>query len=439
MPKLTTAYVNGLKTTGARYTVTDDSLAGYEIRVGASGVKTAAIRYRRGRKIERYTIGRIGEGLPPAEARKRARDLLGDVAKGRNPADDRRRRIDAPTLAQVAERFMEVHARPYCKKSTADKYAALLAAHLLPKLGDMPIEDITRADAERLHQTVGKKTPGQANRVIALLSVIMAKAEIWGFRPMQSNPCYKLPKFKERKIERYLTGEERARLESSIAVAEAAEPGQPAYVARGAITAIRLLSLTGTRCEEIVGLQWPWVDLERACLRLPDSKTGAKVVPLSAQAVAFLRELAKGRQQGIAWVCPNECGRKLGNIQRAWQSIRKRAGLEDLRLHDLRHAAASDAAEAGLSLPQIGQVLGHKSPQTTARYTHLADRPRREAARLMGEQIERNTREGAERLRQERERGKLAAGAEHGRGEVRAGEGEGVTATVIPFPGRGRR
>jgi integrase len=445
MAKLTTAHVNGLKAQGRRYVVRNDSLVGYEIRVEASGLRTAFVRYTVDGQRRRFKLGRIGEQYTPAQTRKDARERLGEVAHGGDPARDRRLRAEAPTFAHVAESFMSEHARPYRKASTADKYQDLLDAHLVPKLGKMPIEDVTRADAERIHQAVRKETPGQANRVIALLSVIMSKAEAWGYRPMQSNPCYKLPKFKGRKIERFLSGEERARLDASIAVAEAAIPGQEEYVARGAITAIRLLSLTGARSGEIVGLQWAWVALEHACLRLPDSKTGAKVVPLSAHAVAYLGELAKGRREGAVWVCPNERGGQLANIERAWRSIRKRAALEDVRLHDLRHSFASDAVAAGVPLAVIRHMMGHKSVTTTDRYAHLAWTTVHEGTDAVGERIERSTREGAERLREEKERrereqAKQAAGAEHGGGK--ASEGAAVVAmgggNVLRFPGKRR-
>lgn len=165
-----------------------------------------------------------------------------------------------------------------------------------------------------------------------------------------------------------------------------------------------------------------------------------------------LGELARKRGKGETdgedsrspWVCTSETGARLGNIERSWRAIRTRAGLEDVRLHDLRHSAASDMLAAGLSLPIIGHVLGHKNTQTTARYAHLADQARRDAARIMGEQIERSTREGAERLRQreaeDKARAKLAAGAGGGKGEARGGAGGAVVpmgvGKVIRFPGK---
>ena len=256
----------------------------------------------------------------------------------------------------------------------------------------------------------------------------MSNAEVWGYREQRSNPCYKLPKFKGRKIERFLDAEERARLEESLAQAEHAPKGHPHYVAPGAIAVVRLLAMTGARRGEILDLRWSMVDLDRGWLALPDSKTGQKLIPLSPTAVNFLRAAKKTRNSASAWVCTGENDGPVHNIGRAWESIRTRAGLEDVRLHDLRHAAASDAAAAGLSLFEIGLMLGHKNPQTTQRYAHLAGDLWQEAARRMGEQIDKSTREGAERLRRKR-----AAGGDTE--PSNDAERSATCATVIPFPG----
>lgn len=455
MAKLTKATIDNLEPRGERFEVADDALTGFYIRVNQGGSKTAIVRYFKDGRARSLTLGKLGEAFPLAQARAQARAVLGKVAAGHDPARERQQRLDAPLVSEVAQRFIEEHARPYCKPRTAKGYEAILRLYVLPALGTMRIAEIERSDVERLHQRVGKHAPGAANRMVALLSCVMTKAEAWGYRPQQSNPCHRIRRFKERKIERYLTGEERARLAAALERAERAPKGHPDYVTPGAIVAIRLLEHTGARCGEIVGLQWSMIHLEPGPLgeriELPDSKTGAKIIPLSGPAVALLCELARKRVKGEAdgaprspWVCTSETGARLGNIERSWRAIRKRAGLEDVRLHDLRHSAASDMLAAGLSLPIIGHVLGHKNTQTTARYAHLADQARRDAARIMGEQIERSTREGAARLQQreaeDRARAKLVAGAGHSKGE--ASEGAAVVAMgggkVLRFLGQRR-
>jgi integrase len=455
MPKLTKTYVDRLQPREHRYEVGCDSLRGFVVRVNVNGTKTAVVRYFRDGRPRRFKLGTIGEHFPVDAARAEAARILRTVERGNDPARDRELRRGAATFAEVAERYMAEVARPYRKASTVYSYESIIRRHLAPSLGPLRIEEIERADVLRLHQQIGRTSPGAANRVIALVSVIMTNAETWGYRPLRSNPCHRMPKFAGRKMERFLSGEERARLEEVLAIAERAPKGHPDYVSPGAITAIRLLAMTGARCGEIVGLEWSMVRLEPGPMperiELPDSKTGAKIIPLSPAAVELLRTLERGRAEADGdgedtrppWVCLGERGGPVHNIKRAWESIRTRAGLEDVRLHDLRHSAASDMAAAGLSLPIIGHVLGHKNPQTTARYTHLADHARHEAARIMGEQIERSTREGAERLREKRERAQLAAGAEHGKGEASEGGGGTVVpmggGNVIRFPGGKRR
>ncbi len=427
MPRLTKSIVDKLQPTGHRFDVPCSEIAGFMVRVNADGSKTAAFRYRCDGRRRTVTIGKLGPSMTIDGARRRAIELRGEVQKGGDPARERECKRDAPTFADVAERYMSEIAVPKRKPSTARSYRNMLRLHLAPVLGPMKIASVERADVERLHLRIGKTSPGAANRVLALVSVIMTNAEAWGYRPLRSNPCHRLGKYPERKMERFLSAEERARLAEAFDQADAAAKGQPLYVCPGAITAIRLLSLTGARCGEIVGLQWSMVDLERALLRLPDSKTGAKVIPLSPPTVALLRRLAGHAQPGSAWVCAGEDGGQLHNIRRVWSALRKRAGLDDVRLHDLRHSAASDALAAGVPLAMIGAMLGHKSTQTTQRYAHLNDATLREAVRMMGEAIETSEREGADRLQQRRAVGADGGETSTGGGEViPIGEGSNV-------------
>jgi integrase len=249
---------------------------------------------------------------------------------------------------------------------------------ILPKLGKRKVEDVTRSEISRLHASL-QKTPYQANRVLALLSKMFSLAERWGVRPDHSNPCRHVQKFRERKRTRFLSGEELARLGAELAASEGRGLALP-------VAAFRLLVLTGCRRGEILALRWSEVDLERGCLQLTDSKTGPKVVPLGAAAVALLAALP--RDGGNPYVLPGEKpGTHLTDIGKAWQRLRRRAGLRDVRLHDLRHSFASVGAAAGLGLPILGAILGHQQPSTTARYAHLADDPLRAAADRISAEI----------------------------------------------------
>ncbi|MCB9715086.1 MAG: tyrosine-type recombinase/integrase [Myxococcales bacterium] len=434
MPKLTKTYVDRLRPRERRYEVGCSALQGFVIRVNVDGSKTAVVRYFRDGRARRLKLGRIGEHFPVDRARTEAGRILRAVERGEDPARDRERLRHAPTFAYVAERYLAEVGRPYRKASTVRNYEAMLRNHLASTLGPMRVEAIERTDVLRLHQEIGREAPGAANRVAAFVSVVMTHAETWGYRPMRTNPCYKIPKFKGRKMERFLDPEERARLDEVLCEGEAAPLGHPNHLGPSTVAAIRLLLLTGARRGEITALEWSMVDLERACLRLPDSKTGAKVIPLSPPAVAVLRELRTARREDERYVCPCKAGDgPLQNLNGSWVRIRERAGLDGVRLHDLRHSAASDMLAAGLSLAEIAVILVHKSTQTTQRYAHASDEAQRSIARRFGEAVERSTREGAERLRQQRAVGE----------DRETSVGADVTpidgGKVIRFPGKRRR
>jgi integrase len=202
-----------------------------------------------------------------------------------------------------------------------------------------------------------------------------------GYRPDRSNPVRGLERFKERSRERFLSVAELAAL--SKAISQGLTSGTLSPWAAGAI---RLLVFTGARLSEILTLRWDHVDGE--LLRLPDSKTGAKTIILNAPAKAVLAELPHLPGNPFV-ICGDKAGAHLVNLQKAWRRVREAAGLDDVRLHDLRHTNASLGVASGLSLPLIGGLLGHRHPATTARYTHLYDDPMREAAEKIGERAAR--------------------------------------------------
>ncbi len=205
----------------------------------------------------------------------------------------------------------------------------------------------------------------QANRVLEIQRKLFNLAELWGLR-REGNPCRFVHKYKEKKRERFLSDEEFRGLGAVLSEMEAEGSVSPPVAA-----AIRLLTLTGRRRNEILELRWEDVDLDAGELRLPDGKTGARLVPLSEAAASVLSGLA--RVGDSSWVIAgSKPGRHLAQLQPAWERVRKRAGLEDVRIHDLRHSFASRALALGEGLPMIGTLLGHTQVQTTARYAHLA-------------------------------------------------------------------
>jgi integrase len=370
MPKLTKRTVDALKPHPDRDLVVFDSeLSGFGVRVKSSGRKSYLIQYRNaGGRSRRLTLAGHGR-LTPDEARDEAKQLLAAAARGQDPAEERHVALRAPTVAELAALYLERHAKP--RKKTAGADESMLRRYILPAFGTKKVEAITAGDVARLHHALGDK-PLAANRVLALISVMFNLAESWGLRAPASNPCRHLKRYPERKRERFLGAEEVQRLGAALVEAQGVE--HPS-----ALAAIRLLLLTGARKSEILTLQWEHVDLERYALRLPDSKTGAKVIALGAAAAALLARL--DRCEGNPYVCwGNSPGGHFIGLHHVWQRIRRRAALLEVRVHDMRHSFASFGAAAGLGLPVLGALLGHKQPVTTARYAHLANDPLRAAA-----------------------------------------------------------
>jgi integrase len=361
------------------YWVWDGDLPGFGVRVWPSGRKVYMVQYRAAGRTRKIKLGVHG-ATTPAAARQEAMEILTAAGKGGDPAEARDRARHAPTVAELAARYLEEHAGPKKKPRSAAMDRRNIERYINPALGRLRADALTRQDVASLHHSLREK-PYQANRVLALLSKMMNLAEHWGIRPDGSNPCRHVEKFKEKKRERYLSSEELARLGHVLAEAE-----QDGSESPSAIYAVRLLLLTGARLSEILTLRWEHVDYETACLRLPDSKTGAKDIPLNSPALEALATMP--RYHDNPHVIPGaKPGAHLVNLSKPWRRIRARAGLSNVRLHDLRHSYASVAAASGLGLPIIGALLGHTQAQTTKRYTHLAMDPLRAATEEVGKRI----------------------------------------------------
>ena len=353
----------------------DTQLKGFGVRVYPSGSKMYVVQSRGPAGPKRVTVGRHGV-ISADAARRRAASIVARIKAGEEPVPTRAPAAAGPTVAELAERYFREHVEVRCKPSTAGIHRRMVDKFILPALGKMPISGVGRKHASDLHYGLRGK-PATANEAVATLSRMLNRAEAWGLAPEGSNPCRFVVKYKRRKLERFLTEAEFRRLGRELCALEA-EGRMPVHAA----AALRLLMLTGCRCGEILTLRWENVHPEAGELRLRDSKTGPRVVPLSPAAARVLAGLP--RVAGNPWVVASRRpGRHLSQITYHWYRVRARAGLEDVRLHDLRHSFASRALALGESLPAIGKLLGHSKIQTTARYAHLArDSVRVSAARV---------------------------------------------------------
>src|SRR5437762_9158584 len=248
----------------------DTEVKGFGVRSQRGGSKSYIVHYRtgtgRGAPLRKLTIGKHGAPWTPETARKEARRLLGLVEGGADPAAAKIARREAPTVADLVERFFAEHVQAKRKASTGLVYRQLLDRVVLPALGKRKVVDITRADVAKFHHD-NRAAPYQANLMRAMLSKMFNLAEVWGLRPDGSNPCRHVEKFRERKRERMLSPAELARLGDALAAFE----GSPYAVA-----AVKLLVFTGASRGEVLSLRWEWIDFGRGEAKLPGSKSGAK-------------------------------------------------------------------------------------------------------------------------------------------------------------------
>jgi integrase len=396
---ITAAFVRECKPRASMYEVTCDALPGFILRVLPTGKKVALVRYRVDGKDRRIKIGLLGPALPIEEARRRAALVLSDVAAGESvdeqpspPAAGRRARLKqvepAPAqivpLRELAERFVRTYVDVYLKPGTAERYRHQLKTIILPgladeekkvpPLGDRDYRTIKRVDVQELHGTM-KATPGAANNMVMVIASLYARIiEDWQLAPDMRNPAHGCRLFPMPKRERFLTPEERQRLETVIQTGLKIPAGRRGHLKIQSVWALGLLALTGRRRDEILTLTWPMIDWQHSMMDLPDTKGGQLKVPVSGRVLALLKHIHEqaGRPR-TGYVLRTDKGTRLTGINGTWYRIRKAADLMDVRLHDFRHSFASDALMSGVPLATVGKLLGHKQARSTERYAHLAN------------------------------------------------------------------
>jgi integrase len=380
----------------------DDALAGFGVGAFPTGRKVYVAQYRQNGRSRRVTIGEHGR-LTPDEARSQAKTILGAVETGADPIEERRAARAVRTFREMADDFLRLHVATKRKSRTGEEYERLLRLYVLPAIGARRVLDVRRADIARLHGAMAA-TPRAANHALALVSAIWNWAARRDEVAAADNPAKGVERYPEQGRERFLTSDELARLGAALTEGEAVglayeldetKPGAkhaPKADRRRvkldpfAVAAIRLLILTGARLREILDARWSQVDLERGILFLADSKTGKKPIYLSAAAQAVLAALPRieGNPHIIAGA---KDGAPRADLKKPWAAVRRAAGLEGVRLHDLRHSFASVGAGASMGLPIIGKLLGHSQAATTARYAHLDADPLRRAVDTIGATI----------------------------------------------------
>ena len=370
MAKLTKRMIDSAAAEPKEYFLWDSELRGFGARVSPKGRKSFFVQYRQHGRTRRMALGTYG-ALTTDEARLQAKKVLGSVAQGDDPSAERRVERKAPTVADLCERFMEDHVAHHCKPTTQREYHRACDLFIKPHMGSTRVHRIERAQIYDLHLKL-KDKPYQANRVLGVLSKMFNLAEAWGLRPDNSNPTRTIQKYKEIKKERFLNPNEIHRLWSHLDEVTA-DGSESAYVC----AAFKLLLLTGCRLSEIQFMRWE--HLKENALHLKDAKTGPRMVLLSPATLSILNSLKE--VPGNPYVIAGHIeGQAATDLQRPWRRIRKAVGLDDVRIHDLRHTYASIAASAGHSLPMIGKLLGHTQAQTTQRYAHLAEDTARKAS-----------------------------------------------------------
>ena len=372
--KLIKSEIDSLKLTGKDQFYWDDALKGFGLRVSPKGKKTFVVQYRHAGRTQRFRIGHYGK-LTVHEARRDAKIMLGEIAKGKSPAKYIGEGRNSPTLEIVAKRFMSEHVSVRLKPTTQSDYRHNLKAYILPALGSRKVADITHKEVQSLHLKM-KDTPTQANRTISVLSKIFSLCEKWGLRDGATNPCTQIERYKETRRHRFLCESELAILWQTLD--DIKKEGQ---ISPYAIIAFKLLILTGCRLGEIRTLKWSYIKGNR--VEFPDTKTGYKRLPLNADTMQILRDTVRQSDNEYV-ICGEVAGKPIVNLQKSWRRIRAKAGLEDVRIHDLRHTFASHAIMNGTPLAVVSKLLGHSQIATTMRYAHLADKELLQASEGIG-------------------------------------------------------
>ena len=359
----------------------DGQITGLGCKVFPSGHKAYVLSYRSGRRKRLASLGRCSE-LSLRDARDRARVELSQIHAGEDdPLERRRRQREAPTVNEALAKFFDetvpqrIAAGRFSER-TAREYTWQARRYVAPALGPMLVSSVNRHDVESAVARLADR-PSQRNRVLAFLSRLFTLTERWEWRAQHTNPVRGSERARAEPRRRILSGKEFASLAQALTDAEQRCPPS--------VAAIRVAALTGLRIGEVLAMRWADIDLESGRVSLPATKTGARVHDLPAAAIDLVCALPRVNE----WIFTN--GRlapvQYRTVRRHFLEIVAAAGLEDVRLHDLRRTLITTAAAGGESVFVIRGLLGHTTTVMAARYVQEAGLAVREARERAGSAV----------------------------------------------------
>ena len=375
--KLTNKKIDQLIPDTKSYIVWDNEIRGFGVRVNLNSKKTFILKYRVGQgrsaRVRKPVIGTYGV-MKVDEARKIARKWLLEASEGNDPKEVDKTSILLKDFCNV---YLQQHANIKKKLSSVIEDKRLMRLHIIPNFGNICLKEITRSMITKHHQSM-YQTPHGANRFLSLMSKMMNLAERWEYRPLNSNPCRHIERYKEEGRQIYLSMEQ---IEKIGHVIKQMEQTESIFV----LSAIKLLLFTGRRTGEILTLKWDYIDFENSKMNLPDTKTGAKSFFFSPTVKQILLNLPN--KEGFVFKSVLK-DKRVTTVRHICKKICKLAKIENVRVHDLRHTYASLAVQNGYSLPIISKMLGHADIKTTQRYAHLHDDPVNQAVEKIDQQLD---------------------------------------------------
>ena len=373
---LTERIIRDAKADGKARTIWDSQVRGLGLQITQGGKKNFVLRYKVGERKRQAILARCAE-LSLAEARQRAGRELAAIRDGNaDPLERRRKTREAPTVADLIEQFFDIEAparirRGRMRPNTVEVYRYQAGKHILPAIGMRRVEDVTRADIERLVAPL----PGVSrNRVLALTGRLFTLAEVWEWRTPGSNPVRKVERAREEARDRVLSGDEMAALAAALSEEGEQHPA--------AVAAIRVAALTGLRIGEVLAMRWEHVAFETGRLTLPETKSGRRTHDLPTPAVEVLAALP--RINDWSFTTGRDAAITYKTTRAVFARAAKAAGLEDVRLHDLRRTVMTNAAMAGVGTHVLRDLLGHKTTAMADRYVRAVGNPVRDAREQVG-------------------------------------------------------